>query len=83
MISQLEAPLFAFALRLTHHREDAQDLVQETWISAYRNRDKFTVGTNFRSWVSTIMRYTHLNRYRSQRSRRHLHHSLERVSAPR
>ncbi len=79
-INQLENLLFSFALRLTRNRQDAQDLVQETSMRAYHNRDKFTMGTNFKSWVSTIMRNTYINRYRKQKSRRHVNQPIENFS---
>lgn len=65
------------ALRLTHHRQDAQDLVQETIIQGFLNRGKFTVGTDFRSWTCSIMRYTYNNSYRKQKTRRKLNLSIE------
>ena len=79
-ITVTQSLLFAFALRLTPQRADAEDLVQETWLSAYRNRDKFIPGTNFRQWICVIMRCTHLNRYRRDRTRQHLRHSMNHVT---
>lgn len=76
-ISRLEGLLFSFALRLTRNRQDAQDLMQETNLRAYRHRDKFAAGTNFKSWVSTIMRNTYINRYRKIKSRRHVNQPIE------
>ena len=76
-LNRLHNLLFAFALRLTRNREDAQDLMQETAMRAYRHRDKFTLGTNFKSWVSTILRNTYINRYRKEKSRGHLNESIE------
>jgi RNA polymerase sigma factor (sigma-70 family) len=76
-ISKLENLLFAFALRLTRSYEDAQDLMQETSMRAFRHRDKFTMGTNFKSWVSTIMRNTYINAYRKAKSRRHVNEPVE------
>jgi len=76
-IGTLENLLFSFALRLTKNRQDAQDLMQETSLRAYRHRDKFATGTNFKSWVSTIMRNTYINRYRKMKTRRHLNQPIE------
>ncbi len=76
-LGNLHHLLFAFALRLTRNREDAQDLMQETAMRAWRHRDKFTLGTNFRSWVSTILRNTYINRYRKEKTRGHVNESLE------
>ncbi len=61
--------LFAFALNLSKSREDAEDLVQETAMRAYRNRDKFVAGTNFKAWAATIMRNTFINGYRKKKRR--------------
>lgn len=76
-IGKLENLLFAFALRLTKNRQDAQDLMQETSLRAYRHRDKFASGTNFKSWVSTIMRNTYINRYRKMKTRQHVNNPIE------
>lgn len=76
-LDKLESLLFSFALRLTRNRQDAQDLMQETSLRAYRHKEKFTVGTNFKSWVSTIMRNTYINRYRKMKSRKHVNQPIE------
>ncbi len=76
-LNKLQNLLFSFALRLTRNHEDAQDLMQETAMRAYRHRDKFTLGTNFKSWVSTIMRNTYINRYRKEKSRKHVNEPIE------
>ncbi len=44
---------------------------------AYRHREKFAMGTNFKSWVSTIMRNTYINRYRKLKSRKHVNQPIE------
>lgn len=76
-IAKLDNLLFSFALRLTRSQQDAQDLMQETAMRAYRHREKFTMGTNFKSWVSTIMRNTYINRYRKMKSRKHVNQPIE------
>jgi RNA polymerase sigma-70 factor, ECF subfamily len=50
-----------FALRLTRNGAEAEDLVQETYLRAFRSWDKFERGTNCRSWLFTICRNTHLH----------------------
>jgi RNA polymerase sigma-70 factor (ECF subfamily) len=50
-----------FALRLTRDPTAAEDLVQETYLRAYRSWDQFDRGTNCRSWLFTICRNTHLH----------------------
>jgi RNA polymerase sigma-70 factor (ECF subfamily) len=51
--------LRAFAWSLSHNSADADDLVQETLIKAWSNRDKFEPGTNLRAWLFTILRNTY------------------------
>jgi RNA polymerase sigma-70 factor (ECF subfamily) len=51
--------LRAFAWSLSHNGSDADDLVQETLIKAWTNRDKFEDGTNLRAWLFTILRNTY------------------------
>lgn len=50
--------LRAFALSLTHNSATADDMVQDTVVKAWTNIDKFTVGTNMRAWLFTILRNT-------------------------
>ena len=73
----LESILFSFAMKLTKNREDAKDLMQETAMRAFRHRDKFTMGTNFKSWCSTIMRNTFINQYRKKKLRRNVNEPIE------
>jgi RNA polymerase sigma-70 factor (ECF subfamily) len=61
--------LRAFAWSLSHNGSDADDLVQETLIKAWTNREKFAPGTNLRAWLFTILRntyYTNLIRRRRE-----------------
>lgn len=51
--------LRAFAWSLSHNGSDADDLVQDTLIKAWSNREKFEVGTNLRAWLFTILRNTY------------------------
>ncbi len=51
-------PMRAFALSLTRDMARADDLVQDTVVKAWTNIDKFTVGTNMRAWLFTILRNT-------------------------
>ena len=66
---QLQKRLLPSAYRLTHNVEDAKDLIQETALRAFNNKEKFEVGTNFRAWVTTIMRNTFINIYRKKKNR--------------
>ncbi|MDE0709889.1 MAG: sigma-70 family RNA polymerase sigma factor [bacterium] len=56
-------------MRMTRNRADAEDLVQETFLKAYRGYDGFEEGTNLRAWLYRILTNTFINRYR-QRQRR-------------
>ena len=57
-------PLYAAALRLTKNERDAEDLVQDTFLRAYRFFDKFERGTNIKAWLFKILTNTFINRYR-------------------
>jgi RNA polymerase sigma-70 factor (ECF subfamily) len=52
-----------FALRLTRDGDDANDLVQDTLVKAYTNRDKYMDGTNLKAWLFTIMKNTFITQY--------------------
>ena len=58
--------LYRSALRLTRKPEDAEDLVQETYLRAYRYRRKFQPGTNEKAWLFTIMTNLFRNRLRQR-----------------
>ncbi|MEN9729535.1 MAG: hypothetical protein RLZ91_652, partial [Bacteroidota bacterium] len=45
-----------FALRLTRDGDDANDLVQDTLVKAFTNREKYSDGTNLKAWLFTIMK---------------------------
>lgn len=68
-IIQLKAPLRTFAMSLTRDRDDALDLVQETYIRALTNEDKFHEGTNLKAWLLTIMKNIFINNYRKSSKR--------------
>ena len=56
--------LYASALRLTRNERNAEDLVQDTVMRAWRFFDKFEQGTNFRAWIFKILTNTFINNYR-------------------
>lgn len=58
--------LYGVALRLTRHEGDADDLVQETMLRAYRFFDSFEAGTNCKAWLFRILHNTFCNRYRER-----------------
>jgi RNA polymerase sigma-70 factor (ECF subfamily) len=56
--------LLAVANRLTGTRSEAEDLVQDTLLKAFRSRQQYRAGTNPRAWLLAILRNTFLNGYR-------------------
>lgn len=58
--------LLRTALRMTKNENDAQDLVQEAFVKAYRFWDKFEPGSNCRAWLFKIMTNIFINEYRSK-----------------
>lgn len=58
--------LYRTALRMTKNQSDAEDLVQETMVKAYRFWDKFEPGSNCRAWLFKIMTNIFINEYRSK-----------------
>jgi len=56
--------LYRTALRMTRSEADAEDLVQETYIRAFRFREQFTLGTNMKAWLFRILTNTFINTYR-------------------
>jgi RNA polymerase sigma-70 factor (ECF subfamily) len=56
--------LYRTALRLTRNAADAEDLVQETYLKAFRAAERFEPGTNLRAWLFTILHNTARNRAR-------------------
>jgi RNA polymerase sigma-70 factor (ECF subfamily) len=58
--------LYNFALRTTGDRDDALDLLQETYMKAFRFWDKYEKGTNIRAWLFRIMKNSYINRYRKE-----------------
>ena len=63
-LTSLWENLERFAIRLTSNRDDAKDLLQETFMKAISYRDKFSDNTNLKAWTYTIMKNTFINNYR-------------------
>ena len=62
-----EEMLRPFAFRLTKSKEATEDLLQDTFYRALRNKEKFEEDTNIRAWLFTIMRNVFINNYRRRR----------------
>src|ERR1700730_5196971 len=61
--------LYTAALRMTRNPADAEDLVQETYLKAYRAFGSFQEGTNLKAWLYKILTNTFINAYRSKKRR--------------
>jgi len=65
----LMSSLYSAALRMTRNPADAEDLVQETYLKAYRGFGGFQEGTNLKAWLYRILTNTFINIYRSKKRR--------------
>jgi len=61
--------LYTAALRMTRNPSDAEDLVQETYLKAYRAFGTFRQGTNIKAWLYRILTNTYINTYRAKKRR--------------
>lgn len=66
---QYAPQLYSAALRMTRNAADAEDLVQETYLRAYRSYESFEEGTNLRAWLYRILTNTFINAYRAKQRR--------------
>ena len=66
---QYAPQLYSAALRMTRNSADAEDLVQETYLRAYRGFAGFQAGTNLRAWLFRILTNTFINTYRAKQRR--------------
>ena len=67
-LTSLQNNLQYFATTLTGNSEDANDLMQDTYLKALKNRDKYQDDTNLKAWTYTIMKNTFINNYRKTRN---------------
>lgn len=73
-------PLYSAALRLTKNDRDAEDLVQDTFLRAFRFFDRFERGTNIKAWLFKILTNTFINRYRRKVKERSAVEGAERAT---
>jgi RNA polymerase sigma-70 factor, ECF subfamily len=66
---QYAPQLYSAAMRMTRNNADAEDLVQETYLRAYRSFATFEEGTNLRAWLFRILTNTFINSYRAKQRR--------------
>ena len=71
LATPLMGVLYSTALRWTRQPAEASDLVQETYLRAYRTFDRFEAGTNAKAWLLTIAYSIFVNRYRKQQREPH------------
>jgi RNA polymerase sigma-70 factor, ECF subfamily len=64
LLSPLLDALYGAARRMTRHHDDAEDLVQDTVVKAYRFFHRFEPGTNFKAWLLRMMTNLYINQYR-------------------
>jgi RNA polymerase sigma-70 factor, ECF subfamily len=67
IIDELSPALYRFALRFVRRREEAEDLVQETWLSALRGAKSFEGRSSLRTWLNGILRRRAADHYRKER----------------
>ena len=67
---QYAPQLYSAALRMTRNPSDAEDLLQDTFLRAYRGYANFEEGTNLRAWLYRILTNTYINTYRAKQRRR-------------
>jgi RNA polymerase sigma-70 factor (ECF subfamily) len=65
----LMSSLYSGALRMTRNPADADDLVQETYLRAFRGFGGFQEGTNLKAWMYRILTNTYINSYRAKQRR--------------
>lgn len=65
----LMSSLYSAAMRMTRNPADAEDLVQETYLRAYRGYEGFKAGTNLKAWMYRILTNAYLNDYRKKQRR--------------
>ena len=66
---QYAQSLYSTALRMTRIQSDAEDLVQETYLKAFRSYGSFETGTNLKAWLFRILTNTFINTYRAKQRR--------------
>jgi len=66
---QYTRQLYTAAMRMTRNPSDAEDLLQETFLKAYRAYHTFEAGTNLKAWLYRILTNTYINKYRKESRR--------------
>jgi RNA polymerase sigma-70 factor (ECF subfamily) len=74
--------LYGTAMRMTRDPRDAEDLVQDTMLAAYRFFDRFEPGTNCKAWLFKILTNTFINKYRKRVRERAVHEVIDQDEMP-
>ncbi len=69
--------LYNFAKKLSNDINDAEDLVQDTAVKAFKNFHTFQIGTSFKSWAFTILKNTFISKYRKNKKRKNVSAPIE------
>lgn len=75
-----QSSLEYFARKLTTNTEDANDLVQETYLKALTFKDKYVHHTNLKAWLFTIMKNIFINNYRRNKKGRSIMESTDNIN---
>lgn len=77
LITPLLDALYGTSLRLTRNPQEAEDLLQDACLKAYRFLDRFEPGTNFKAWMYKVLTNTFHSRYRKSQRDRQIRHQIE------
>lgn len=77
LITPLLDALYGTALRLTRNPQEAEDLLQDACLKAYRFLDRFEPGTNFKAWMYKVLTNTFHSRYRKTQRYQQVRHQIE------
>jgi len=81
LLNQHTSALTAFAMKFTKNIDDAQDLLQDTMLKAFRYYNKYEEGTNLKAWLFIIMKNTFINNYRKNAKAKALTSQEEEISS--
>lgn len=76
----MESNLLAFSRRFVKTQEEANDLLQDTFVKAISNREKFNDDTNLKAWLYTIMKNTFINNYRRNNKKNSIMMNAENIT---
>lgn len=78
LYNRYKGPVYAFCVKMLLHKELAQDVLQETFLRVYENRERLMNSTSFKAWLFTIARNQCLNQMRRMHTQVPLHPETER-----